>query len=82
MRCLQQPVVSGGNLLVNGGIIEQVAGNLLACKPVKGQVQVERINNLVTVRSDIMILVSMVADRVGKAHKVKPIHRHSFSKIW
>ena len=61
--------------------IEQVAGDLLAGKPVKGQVQVERINHIITVWGDIVILVSVVADRVGVTHQVQPMLCHPLAEV-
>ena len=76
MRRLQQAVVAGGDALPHRRIRQQVAGELLDRELVERQVVVERLDHVVAVRRDAVLLVAVVADGVGEAHEVEPPAGH------
>ena len=79
---LEQTVVARGDELTGGGFGEQVSSQLLAGKLVEGEVSVERVDHPVAVGRDAVVLVSVVADGVGKANQVEPVRGHSLSVVF
>ena len=66
MRRLQNAVVAGGHELPHRRVRQQIAGQLLDRELVERQIVVERLDDIIAVRRDAMLLVAVVADRVGE----------------
>ena len=49
---------------------------------VEGQVLIEGADDVVAVGRDVVILIAVIANCVGVADKVEPIHRHAFAEVW
>ena len=71
-----QAVEAGGDELLGRRVGQQVAGELLDRELVERLVAVERVDDVVAVREDALVLVAVVADRVGEPHQVEPGHGH------
>ena len=65
-----------GDLLVEGGIRQQVARELLDGEPVEGHVRIERTHHPVAPRPQLAVAVHLVAVRVRVARRIQPGHRH------
>ena len=76
-----QPVVAGRHLLFDRGVGEQVARELLAREGVERLVRVERVDDVVAVREDALVLVTMVAHGVGEARDIQPPHGHALAEV-
>ena len=80
VRRLQQAVVAGGDALPERRIRQQVAGELLDRELVERQIVVERLDHVVAVGRDAVLLVAVVADRVGEPHQVEPPRGHPLAE--
>ena len=78
---LVEAVVGGGDLLWQGGIGQQVAGDLLDGELIEGLVGVEGVDDIVAIGRGGAFLVAVVADGVGIAHRIEPGHRHAFAEM-
>ena len=76
-----QAVVAAGGQLFFGRVRQQVAGELLTREDVERLVGVERVDDVVAVGEDALILVAVVADRVGEAGDIQPPDRHAFTEV-
>ena len=76
-----EPVVARGHELLGRGIREQIAGQLLARELVEPLVGVERVDHVIAIRKDPLVLVAVEADRVGVAGDVEPPHGHPFAEV-
>ena len=76
-----QAVVAGGDLLLLGRAGEEVARQLLAREGVERLVGVERVDHVVAVREDPLVLVAVEADRVREAGDIEPPHRHALAVV-
>ena len=76
MRRLQQPVVGTGQQRIVGvfiaGRANDVARQLQYGEPIERNVVEERLDYPVAVRRDAVVLIAVVADRVGIADEIKP----------
>ena len=73
---LQQPVVAGSDPLLERGVGQEVAGQLLGGEPVEGQVAVEGGDHPVAVAPHRPRVVAVVAHAVGVADQVEPEDGH------
>ena len=76
-----QAVIAARDELFFGRIGQQVAGELLTREDVERLVGVERVDDVVAVGEDALILVAVVADRVGEAGDIQPPDRHAFTEV-
>ena len=63
----------GGNALGRGGVGQEVAGDLLGDKLVKGHVIIESVNHPVTVSPAIAKLVGLETIAIGVARQIEPL---------
>ena len=77
---LQQAVVAGGDALFERGVWQEIAGELLPGELVEWQIGVEGIDDVVAVRGNAVILVAVIADRIGVADQVQPVAGQSFAE--
>ncbi len=62
------------------GFGQQVAGQLLAGELIQRHVVVERIDHVIAIGRDVVVLVTVISNRVGESHQVQPIDCHAFTK--
>ena len=79
MGGLEEAVVAGGDELELGGIWEEVSGELFAGELIEGEVFVERADDVIAVRGDVVILIAVVTNGVGIADEVEPVDGHAFA---
>ena len=60
---------------------QQIAGDLFDGELVEQLIPVERINHVVAVRKDALVLVAVITHRVGEPHHVQPRHRHALAEV-
>ncbi|MFM1944909.1 MAG: hypothetical protein RI897_3891 [Verrucomicrobiota bacterium] len=77
---LEEAVIAGGDFLGGGGIGEEVAGELFTGELVEGHVVIEGVDDPIAVGGDIVVLIAVVADRIGVADEVEPVGGHAFTK--
>ena len=66
---------------VTAGRRQQIAGQLFERELIERLVSVERIDHVVAIGEDALVLVTVVADRVRKPDDVQPGRRHSFAEV-
>ncbi len=66
--------------MAGGGVGEEIAGELFTGELVEGHVLVEGVYDPVAVRGDIVVLIAVVADRIGVADEVEPVAGHAFTE--
>ncbi len=71
-----------GNLLLDPRIRDQIAGDLRPREVVERHVFVQRVDDPIAIGRHIVVLVSVVANRVGIAHEVQPVRRHPLAEVW
>ena len=76
---LKKTVIAGGNLLHGSCLRNEIAGNVLDHELIVRQVLVEGAYHVVAVRGDLHEVIAVISCRVGKAHKIKPMHGHSLT---
>ena len=76
-----QAVVAARGQLFFGRVRQQVAGELLTGEHIERLVGVERVDDVVAVGEDALVLVAVVADRVGEAGDIQPPDRHAFAEV-
>ena len=76
-----QAIVAARRQLFFGRVRQEVARELLAGEDVERLVGVERVDDVVAVREDPLVLVAMVADRVGEARDIQPPDRHALAEV-
>jgi len=64
---LEEPVVAAGDLLLVGGIRQEIAGELLGDEFVEGLVLVEGPDDVIAIHPDVAGVVAVVAAAVGVA---------------
>jgi hypothetical protein len=67
---------SSGHLLIDGGVGEEVAGQLLGGELIERLVPVERFDHPLAVGPDIALGIDMVSVGIGVAHGIQPFTRH------
>src|SRR6185436_8738085 len=72
-------VKTSGNLLLQGGVGQQVAGQLLDGELIKRHVLVERVDHPFTVRPDRTRQVHLIAIGIGVTRQVQPSARDVFA---
>src|SRR5262249_38754590 len=72
-------VKAAGDLLGQGGRGQQIAGQLLDGKPVKGQIGIEGVDPPLPPARHVPAAVDVVTVRIGKAGRVQPLQAHAFS---
>ena len=77
-----QPVVARGNELRAGAVFQKVARNLLPREPVKRQVVVKRVDDVVAIQRLRLMIVRVVANGVRVPHHVQPVHRHALAVMF
>ena len=65
-------VEAGGNALGRGGVGQQITGDLLDDKLVKGHISIEGVNHPVTVGPAIAKLVGLETIAIGVARQIQP----------
>ncbi len=78
---LEQAVVGGADARLQRRARQQVAGELLPRETVETLVDVERADDVVAVRADVHRVVAVVADGVGVADQIEPVHRHALAVV-
>ena len=76
-----QAIVAARGQLFFGRVRQQVAGELLSGEHVERLVAIERVDDVVAVGEDALVLVAVVADRVGEAGDIQPPDRHAFAEV-
>ena len=72
----QELVVTGCDALLHRRVRHQIAGELLRGEAVERQVAIERVDHVIAIRRDALMLVAVITARVGVTHQVQPIRRH------
>ena len=80
-RDLVDPVESGRYVVLGGGILKEIPGQLFDDEGVVGLVAVEGADDIVPVGGHAPRLVTVVAVTVGVAGQVEPHHRHTFAVV-
>ena len=75
-----QAIIAARDELFFGRVRQEVAGELLAREDVERLIRVEGVDDVIAVREDALILVAVVADRVGEAGDIEPPDRHAFAE--
>ena len=76
-----EAVIAGGDFLLLRGVGEEVAGQLFAGERVEGLVRVERVDDVVAVGEDALVLVAVEADGVREAGDIQPPHGHALAVV-
>ena len=76
-----ETVVSGCGELLLGRFGEEIAGELFAGEIIESLVRVERVDDVVAIRENALVLVAVESDGVGKARDVEPPHRHALTEM-
>ena len=75
-----QAIIAARDELFFGRVRQEVAGELLAREDVERLIRVEGVDDVIAVREDALILVAVVADRVGEAGDIEPPDCHAFAE--
>ena len=67
-------------MLLLCGVGQKVSRQLLANELIEGFVGVETLDDVVAERKDALVLIAMVADRVGEAHHIEPRYGHALTE--
>ena len=79
MRGLQQAVVTGGHELPHRRIGQKIAGKLLDRELIERKIIVERLDDVIAVGCDAMVLIAVVADGRREPHEVEPPGGHALA---
>ena len=71
-----QAVESGGHELLGCRVGQEIAGELFDREPVEGHVAVKGVDHVIAIGEAVLILVAVIAHRVGEPDQVEPGHRH------
>ena len=66
---------------LDGRVGQQVPGDLLDRELVERFIAIEGVNDVISVRKNVLILVPMIAHSIGKSHHVQPRHRHALAEL-
>ena len=77
-----EAIVAARDELLISWVRQKIAGELLAGEDVERLIGVKSVDDVIAVREDALILVPVVADRVGKAGDIEPPDRHAFAETW
>ena len=77
-----ETVEGGGDALVAGGVIEEIAGDLPCDELVVGEIVIEGADDPVAPWPDIAVAVGLVAEGIGVACDVAPVGGHAFAVGW
>ena len=75
-------VEAGGDLLVERGVGQHVAGDLLDGELVEGQVAVEGLDHPIAPAPHAALAVGLVAVGVGVARRIEPARGHALAVAW
>ena len=67
--------------LLRSRIRQQISRQLFANELVVRFVVVERLDDVVAIGKDVLALVAVETDRVGKSHHIQPRHRHALTVV-
>jgi hypothetical protein len=73
------PVEAGGDFLLERGVGQEIAGELLDGELVEGFVLVEGADHPVAPRVQLAVAVHLVAVGVGVARGIEPVGGHAFA---
>ena len=60
---------------------QQVAGDLLNYKLIERLVVVERVDHVIAIREDVLVLIAVESDGVGETHFVEPGDGHALAEM-
>ena len=76
-----QAVIAARDELFFGRVRQEIARELLAGEDVERLVVIERLDDVVAVGKDALVLVAVEADRIGVAGDIEPPDRHAFTEV-
>ena len=76
-----QTVVTRRHELLRRRIRQQISRELLDRKLVETLIRIERVDHVVAIRKDALILVTVETDRVREARDIEPPHRHALAEM-
>ena len=76
-----QAVEPGGHQLLRGRIGQEIARELLQRELIEWLVRRERINDVIAIREDALVLIAVEAHRVCESCYVEPPHGHAFAVV-